>query len=99
MLLESDRKKYHWRQCQSIFIERSAINTKYDYNLGNINKNIKKSRNNNFHIKARNCKVVFFASDSLLSLHKWRVEEIEMLSVAKSRNAQYVWIGLILTKW
>ena len=99
MLLESDRKKYHWQHCQSIFIKRSAISTKYDYILGNINKNIKKSRNNNFHIKTRS-KVVFFASDSLLSLHKWRrVEEIEMLSVAKSRNAQYVWIGLILTKW
>ena len=49
--LFSNQTFYFWTPCQSIFNRRSTINTKYDYNLGNTNKNLKKCRNNNFHIK------------------------------------------------
>ena len=63
--LFSNQTFYFWTPCQSIFNRRSTINTKYDYNLGNTNKNLKKCRNNNFHIKN------FFFVSSVFPYEQW----------------------------
>ena len=51
MLLDSEQEKQHCDHRQSIFNKQSAINTQNDYNFRNINKILKKNKNNQFHLK------------------------------------------------